>query len=414
MAFQERNYIFYFFILIIFTVFPVTALISTIIYFIVYPFSLLFPNYGKFISYFDVWMDEDFVDSIPQSSIVTSLTLQGDLSLEELRTLFIENVLTTRSKVDSKKLRYPELQQYLTTFICFRIWKNDPSFLIENHIVEKNWNGSDLGNIHQKYQNKMYKKRRSPWKLVLFRNVNFDNDNEKGPKSLLVLRTHHAMADAKSLLKLLVECLGKKEMKTANAQGIEKTKTTQFLFALNYPWKCIRQMYKLIRLLCDSFDHPWKLDDCIGKPDYEKNKTMVEFSGKIQMSKVKLVAKQNDVKTSAVVMSMIAGTIRKYCGDKWDKEVMIGYPLPKPNHPECLTNHTYMGLVGLATGEQCAVKRLQMCNEEFVKVKEDQLVRYTNVGTFLAGIQMYPMSRLIFNPFGPIGIYLFSNKIYFG
>lgn len=82
----------------------------------------------------------------------------------------------------------------------------------------------------------------------------------------------------------------------------------------------------------------------------------------ISMSNVKQVANKYNVKTSAVVISIIAGAIRKFCGASWDKDVSIGYPLPKSDHPEDLTNHCYMSALCLPTGQQCIFQRLQDCN----------------------------------------------------
>lgn len=401
---QRRNELLYVVLLtVLFTILPLTALLSVVIYLLVYLVCCLFPNYGKIINYFDAWLDEDFINVVPQNSTVISLLLKGDLSSVQLKSILTENVLNAPSKVNHKELRYPELKQYLSKFVCFRIWKRDPNFLIENHILEKTWDGSDVGDIHQEYQNKIYKKRSSPWEMVLFRNVKFKEDKESSQKSLLIFRVHHAMADGKSLMQLVVECFGNKQMKTASAQSLQETQLNRFRFILNFPWNITCEIYTIASLLFSSFNHPWKLNSSFRRSDFETDKIVVTFSPKIQMSDIKQIAKQNEVKTSAVGMSIVAGAIRKFCGDKWDKEMAIGYPLPRPNHPDGLTNHLYMGVMALPTDEQCPFKRLQKCNKEFTRVKENQQVRYGNVGAVFSGIQTYPVSRLILNAFAPTG-----------
>lgn len=155
---SSLDYLYFIPLFLVVTTLPLTALISFAIYVVVYLVSCFFPSYGNFLGYCDVLVDEDFVNSIPQNSILVSMTLQGDLSLQKLTSIFTENVLKARSKTHPSKLRYLNLKQYLTTFICFRIWKTDPDFHIKNHVVEKIWDGTDLENIHQEYLNKQYQK----------------------------------------------------------------------------------------------------------------------------------------------------------------------------------------------------------------------------------------------------------------
>ncbi len=236
MAFQEKLCCFDCLCLItlflLVTILPIGSLISCAVYICAYLVSCFFPNYGQFISYTDVFLDEDFVNSNPQSSIVISLDLQGDICLPKLRTVFTENVLKARSQVNPDNLRYPQLKQFLTTFLLFRIWKNDPNFCLENHIVERIWNGADPENIHQEYLNKPFKKDRSPWELILIRNNNLDDNSGKELTSIIVFRVHHVMADAKSLLKLLVECLGNQKLTTARPRYIKEIRTDFLRFIL--------------------------------------------------------------------------------------------------------------------------------------------------------------------------------------
>ncbi len=179
----------------------------------------------------------------------------------------------------------------------FRIWKKDPDFLIQNHIVEIMCNGSNLASIHQEYLNKPYEKYRSPWEVILVRNVNNNDTSEKHPTSFVVLRVHHVMADAKSLLKLMVECLGNKHLKTASPQFVKETRWDYFRFILVFPCQLICESLRIIKLLSISFDHPWKLKECFQKSNSQMNQMVIAFSPEISISKLKQVAKQNHVKT---------------------------------------------------------------------------------------------------------------------
>ncbi len=156
-------------------------------------------------------------------------------------------------------------------------------------------------------------------------------------------------------------------------------------------------------MLRKSFQHPWKFKGGSEKSNVETNKTVISFSSKIVLSDLKEIAIKNNVTTSAVAMSIIAGAIMKVIGTDWDTKVATGYPLPKPNHPECLTNHMYMTILHLPTDQICELERLQECDRELIYMKNEQKGRYLNVAAVLAGFQIYPIPRMFINMFGPLG-----------
>lgn len=146
-------------------------------------------------------------------------------------------------------------------------------------------------------------------------------------------------------------------------------------------------MYKKKRsvLVYKYYDHPWSNLSNYGKY-YQKNlKVVVGFSPKLKMEDIKKMAVKNNVKTPSVVMSSVAGAVRKFCGDKWES-VAIGFLLPRPNHSEFLINHNYSGYLILPTNEHCRLKRLQLCNQRFLKTKSNQLSRYSIVNGFISVI----------------------------
>ncbi len=226
---------------------------------------------------------------------------------------------------------------------------------------------------------------------------------------MLVCRVHHVLADGKSLLKLFVECLGSKKLKTASPQSIPETLWDKVQFCMLFPLNYLAQMGKLFLLLPRSHRHPWKVQGFQNDKDV---KTVVAFSPKLQMSDIKQVAKRNGVTSSAVMMNIVTGGIRRCSSlDSWDREVAIGYPFPKPNHPEGLTNHVYMAIMHLPTDEEFTFNRLQECNKVFLKTKEVQQGRYVNFFIKLAGIQIFPLTRLALNQFTPTGGYTYKiNK----
>lgn len=408
--FRINEYLLFAFLVFMFVNLPIIALLGFILYVPIFLLACFLPNYGKFVSYFDSWLEEDFVTNTPRSSIVATLTLNGDISLEELRLIFQKQVLEARSKVNSRKLRYPELTQYLGTFICFRIWKKDHCFNIENHIVEHHNFDRNLDDVHSELQNKTFQKNRSPWEIVLFRNVTLTDENtnfeKTDQKSVVAFRSHHVLADGKSVLKLLVECLGNKKLKTASSSATSETVLEKLKFLVFFPVMYFVKYMKVSILACQSHNHPWKVYDD------RRVKTVVRFSPHIRMLDIKYVAKVNGVTSSAVVMSIVTGAIRKYCGEKWDKEVAIGYPFPRPDHPESLTNHLYWGTLILPTDQACERKRLLKCNEDFVQAKVGNQGKYWNWSVLLGGFIIFPFSRLAVNILTPIGKQIYYDNFF--
>lgn len=386
------------FTLLVITIFiPVCAVISYALWLVALLMSLCDSTLGRFVTSLDAWMDEDFTENLPRSSIITTMTLEGTLALEQLQALFTANVLEAKLSGNLKKLRYPELKQYLTRFMGFRVWKDDPDFHISNHIAQKVHQGPlDMSVIHQELINKPYSRNHSPWEIILINSVSTTGVET----SVVAARLHHAMADGKSILKLFVECLGQKSLKTAQATPAPTSYLSSFQFYLMFPLHYIIQMTFVFYKFCTSHKHPWKNHGFRGD---KYSRINVSFSPKLPLSEIKQVAKKNNVTSSAVVMSLVAGAMRKCGVDFEDHDVIMGYPLPKDNHPESMANHVYMGIMPLPTNQGSSVGRLQTCNKIFSHAKTSQLGRYTNITALQSGTLIHPLAkRLAVNHFVPM------------
>lgn len=291
-----------------------------------------YPDYGKFLGCYDLWMCENFNDSISRLSIVSTLTVEGDISLTSLQQIFTKNVLNARTTRNT--LRYPELKQYITTFLGFRIWKNDPEFNINNHISEKANNQPEnhlVARIHEELHNKPYNKYRSPWEIILIRNVN-------DRKSILGIRMHHGMADGKSVIKLIVECLGEKTLNAATSQPSIRKGCIEFcLFCILFPIYYLKSFIYNVSL--GILSHPWKNHNLNGRLADGCVPWVIGFSPKINLVDIKKVAKQYSVNTSSVLLAMIAGGVRKVGQELRDQDVASDLPMPRSNHPETFANH---------------------------------------------------------------------------
>lgn len=299
--------------------------------------------YGKFISYGDACLDENCSDdsTVPRSSIVTTMTLDASLTIDQLRKIFIKNVLKASKSTMKYRMRYPELQQYLSTLLGFRIWKQDPNFNIANHIVEHvvpEDGDMSLSKIHADLQNKPYHKHKSPWEIILVHKPSVN-------QVVLACRFHHVLGDAVSLLKLFVECLGQKPLKTAqatcdvmlNSKANNSSICKRLQFYLLFPWNHMMHMLRILYIFILSWNHPWKIKNYRRNKD---SKSLVVWSSPLALDEIKNIAKLKGVTGSAVIMELCTGAIRNCQEDVFGKkDIGIGIQLPKPGHPNVLSNH---------------------------------------------------------------------------
>lgn len=371
---------------------PVLAFISLLWWPVAVLFSYFDTALGRFSKYLDVWMDENFVDYCPSSSIIATLSLTGQLNLEHFKKLFSDNVIHARLPTLTPKPRYPELRQFLTSFLGFRIWKNNLDFSIDDHICEKHLNldAPDLSLLHQELMNRPYPKMQSPWSIILV---------HTSSSTTICVRIHHVLTDGKSMLKLLTECLAGKPLKSAQPSLNPPSFMQNLQFCLSFPLNYAINMMQLFYKLCLSHDHPWTNNK------FQSDKysgSFVTFSQALSLPLIKHVAKKQGVTTSSVIMALITGAIRK-CNGLSSRSVQVSYPLPKRHHPYQLTNCFYIAILSLPTHLSSALARLKSCNEEFSHAKATQIGKFTRVVAFACGSMVYPFAKkLAVNHFLPV------------
>lgn len=312
--------------------------------------------YGKLIAYGDACVDEDFSKDIPippRMSVVTTMQIeevQGRgqvLSINQLRRMFIKNVLkATLPGVKGRrkaKLRYPELQQHLSTLLGFRIWKQDPNFNINYHIVEQNVPENaadktgevDLSKIHELLLNKPFVCNKSPWEIILMK----PTSNEQ--PAVLACRMHHILGDTESILKLLVESLCQKPLKREVTEercdpDVESW-WTNLLFLILFPFNHFMNLAHAVFLFLQSWTHPWKI---VNYRSQKLSSSLVSWSAPLSCQDVLVISNANEVAPSAVFMGVCAGAIRRCQADVLGKRnVVAGYPFEKPLHPDFFSNH---------------------------------------------------------------------------
>lgn len=133
------------------------------------------------------------------------LLFEGLISLHQLRTLIVTRVLSARA---SAGLRYPRLTQCLTPRLGGFVWEVDPEFAIQNHVFSGpcSLEGEDrLEEYVGKLVEEELNARRPLWEVRLLSPYGRMRD------SLLLVRTHMALADGSSLLRILTESLADRE-----------------------------------------------------------------------------------------------------------------------------------------------------------------------------------------------------------
>lgn len=331
---QEFPLVFFYYLVksILITVLSIPVLIYRVL--LQHYVRLWMPNYGRILGQFDATMMEDYCHKSPEMPMVFTLVLDGSLELPLLQQLFIRNVLEAKlcnkSSGNEDVPRYPELKQFQADFGGYTFWKDDPSFHIGNHICEQRYAESkhaSITAIHQEELNKLFKLGRSPWEATLVQN--FRNEVNK---TLLIFRSHHTLGDTKSILKILVECLGQKKLQLPRVEYLN----TSLLHTIRY-YALLPFYFVYVQVLGHyvaqrEASHPWKLQ--CGQADLLN----VAISEKVEMSRVKQIAKKHGVATSAVLMAAIAGALQKSEGGLAEG-LACQYILPKANHPSTLANH---------------------------------------------------------------------------
>ncbi|CAL8148634.1 unnamed protein product [Orchesella dallaii] len=348
--------------------------------------------FGKIFSFADAFLDEDFARYPPKSSIITTMLIQGNLSVDWLRQHFDNSVL--QSKL-GKSLRYPELQQYPVNFLGQRFWKWDSKFKIETHIKEEtptsmiscnnNSLEFDLATIHEELLNKPFQKEASPWELLLFPSGQ--------QETLLVLRLHHVLGDAKSILKLLVECLGGQPLETALPHQIQLSPWEKFLSTLLLPINYTFYLFQLGECAITSHFHPWKVSHF----NENSSKLVVGLSEQLPLTKLKKTAKEKEVTTSSLLLSIITRSIQTCFPHNNQKiDLGIGYILPKPLHPPFyLSNHVHMGMLHLPMLTSNKNLNLNECHRRFLHLKKSELFKYTDFTAFQLGTLPNPLRNIV-------------------
>jgi hypothetical protein len=239
---------------------------------------------------------------------------------------------------DRVEAQFPELKQYLSRWMGFYFWKQDPHFSIDEHVTVSDIEIKSLEELDEKRYTmavKPFIREKSLWEAVLYTNCNIEGNNIK---TAAVLRIHHAMADGYSLLKIANALTDDKNV----FENLPKPNITK-LSALGMVWLvlklCLRAPIDVLSVVLSSLfmeQHEWKIpQDNMKGEGHRAIKDM-------PLAEIREIGIKHGVRTTAVLFAALTGGIKKYMevnGTTIPKRFTVMCPFPLPSHPDHLTNH---------------------------------------------------------------------------
>lgn len=303
----------------------------------------------------NIFSDDLFTSKAPRCSIVIPCVIEGHLSVEEGRTLFLDMLSMKDTK--SGHTLYPEFQMYLEKWFGFCFWKSDPHFDIENHVKcvndddhdkagSEKINSEDIRRLVEKLLNKRFLSMRSPWEVFIVNNYDDPGLSEEA-KTVLVVRFHHTLADGYSILYALIEGVLKtplESLQLPTPNFVSRGVISELWFFLTFPFQLVHDIshyfIKGIR------KNPWNTSD-----DKKAWKQLYGNTKPVKMQKIKDVKDGLGVSFTSVLLAAVSSSIsrvikskeRGKAGNIMEQEQLqrapFFIPLPLPRHPNSLTNH---------------------------------------------------------------------------
>ena len=263
--------------------------------------------------------------------------IDSNMDIPQFQKYFHDHVIQ-RTDPGSGKLHSPELQQTITSWLGYLFWKWDEDFKVENHV--KAYDGpyktegmteEDIPELMKELATKPFEPGRSPWEFWILNNTRLKRDPNGNPKTILLFRAHHSMADGFAITRLLVEDIARVPMTTP---AIKKEKPG----LLSQLVKLIKAPYELISLSI----HSWDFNDWHKPERALTGKLNMAVSEAVPVEYIKEIKRQHGTSFHAVIQAAFAGAIRKHMIDqnmKVPRNLHCMVPLPMPGHPTKLRNH---------------------------------------------------------------------------
>lgn len=142
----------------------------------------------------------DNLYKLPKATTVIGLYLEGNLDIERLKITIKRNLFEDKLSSNGK-IKYPELKQYLTSWMGYFFWKEDKTFDLDRHVTMQNLNGfstnsdTEVQQVAQTLLQKPWTKNRPVWEINLLPNCYLKGHEALLPHTILFLRFHHTLGD---------------------------------------------------------------------------------------------------------------------------------------------------------------------------------------------------------------------------
>jgi len=319
---------------------------------------------GKAVTSFGNYFACEFLPSSinkpPRSAVVVSFVVDGHISIEGARALFKRRWFNSESNNSDEGLscRYPELQQYVVSWMGFLFWKQDLEFQLENHLKPHTLEGESDAEVEdnlcyfmEELLNKPFALHRSPWECYIiskYRNSTFAkecvNTDSEG-MTLVVFRFHHSIADGLSILYAIIEALLDTPLTTISLPSPSAKRVGVLELMKNVVhWLTVpfRFIYDVSHFFACVFSRtsPWHV------PDEKKSyRQCMHRSPPIPIEYIKDIKNNLGVSFAGVLLSSVCAGIaqtlhpEKGPGYSSSKTLLTSAPLPRPGHPNKMRNH---------------------------------------------------------------------------
>jgi hypothetical protein len=273
----------------------------------------------------------------PPSALLTLLFLEGHADIDEIRNSFLEKVVNRRDAAGS--LCNPELQQHLSHILGYYFWKWDDHFKIQDHVRLSGWDWEDEKDIRRAVPKLLlsdFEKSKSPWDLYVVFDVGLESGSQNKPSTCLIFRSHHALGDAKSLMKLLFQ----------DWCGLPLLPPASTTISDPYPPSALKDWIQFLHT--SSLAEP----ESLWTRERKNYSAMIhcDISKPIPLSVLKDLSKKLRVPLSILLLSSLSMSLREFLlsnsneAERVPNYLNCTFPIPVPGirHPGRLTNHLYV------------------------------------------------------------------------
>ncbi|CAG7825296.1 unnamed protein product [Allacma fusca] len=376
---------------IMFVLVPLFLLLLTPLYLIRWIISKLGPcidpKLSKILHTRGATLSVDSIyEGIPLNNIFVAGIVDGIVSLD----VFRENAARVMlSKNPDGSLCNQEGQQYIVSWMGYHFWKWDEDFKIENHVryydgiyadrIAKEGVTEELQPLlGAEFIRTPFTPKRSPWEAYLAHNVIVkDGDPVNKPKSLLVLRIHHSLADGFAVLKVITVDLMVAQYERAQAAYFQKTLWEKMYGLVFYLFKApFEGAFQFI----ESVDfNEWHIAENRLARDHH-----VALTPRIPLDIIKDLKNQHNTSFTCILLAAFAGGIRKFMIEhqyKVPRSIHCLTPLPMPGHPSKLRNHLTLCIITLPLDVDNPLERI----EEVAAELERQRTSSVPLSMFISG-----------------------------